>query len=230
MIGSTHNVNENFYAELIGESFANRVLSLTTNNNTAFDVNIIYARAGALDFSQAAVNRNVKNEEPEIKYPILSVANYSPKLKEGYYFTDQKVYGNFRDTDADGKVDKVSVIPQAIPLLFKYDVAIACKSEGQWEAFKMYMLGRFELSKQKCFVFNKKVVPLVMGNSSESVVGDFVKYDLVWNDTYRTDGVFETVYTFTLHPWVQVKDFVEDDTLETINIRINNRLEVSIEV
>lgn len=188
MIDSLHNVDQNFYRELVGENLDQKI-AVTTHLGETINVPFVFARKSANDHA----------ETRKESYPVISITNYLPKLNNDFHNPYDKELVNRRDTDNDGKEDTADLVSRPVPLIFRYDVAIAVKTEAQSDALRQYFFQRFGFEGQNVFTFNKILLPLA------EPIGDIVDYSFDFNEPYRTDGIFETIFTFNLNAWVHLK-------------------------
>lgn len=183
MIDSLHNVDLNFLTELSSGDLAVPVFMITTHKGTDVNVPIIFGRMSAKNLS----------EDKKESYPKLSVQNYPPTLNE-QLFNDRPQW-RFAPERTEETLIAGYLYWDFFPLAMKYDVSFACKSESEWDAAKLYFMAAHVKRASNHFKFNK----IVAGTDA---VYDPVGYDMTATDVFRTDGVFETTFEFTLYPWV----------------------------
>lgn len=197
--------------QFLGDNFVvdaqgNGVLALTTYASSAFNVSIRYGRKSSGDYS----------EEEREHYPVISIEDFVPTVMKDWYDENGKRFAAARDTNNDGVDDTITMFRDAIPFNFRYEVSVACKSEGEYYALLEWFAKTFEL-KNGVFLFNKVTLPDDVGGP----MADYVNYDLDSRESPRTDGIFETVFIFVLYPFVAIKDQVDYDVLSQIILTYN---------
>ena len=206
MIDSLHNVDLEFFKQLLGQnmSYASSGVPLSDYSGNNFNATIRYAKLSSVDLTEEKIET----------YPIISINDFAPKPRPGYYFPDTSRFGELRDTDNDVSPDTITEFYDPINLVFKYQVSIASKSQSQWDAMKQYMTG-FMYYNQKHFLFNQVT-------DFTDDLGDYVEYEIEHlSDNERRDGIFESIYEFTLYPYVYLKTPKDWAVLLNLNITVD---------
>jgi hypothetical protein len=200
MIETFQNVDDNFYRLFVGDDYKTKALVVKDYRGNLVSANIRFIKS----------SRDYSEEEME-KYPAVVIANRLPVQRKDINHRNDFEIDNFVDTDTDGEEDKASKVRRALAYEFKYDVSVATKSESESQAFEQYFFNRFDME-EGVFLFNKKPLPLI------DPIGDYVPYKIEVDEPIRTDGIFETIFTFFLYPWVDHKPDEQFDLLTSINI------------
>jgi len=193
MIDSIHNVDTNFYEQFCGVGLTTPQITLTTHRGVEFICPIRFARKSA----------EYMVEDSKEQYPVISIQNYTPKVNANL-FTDRP-FKRYAPEKSEGGLVAGYLYKDFFPLQFIYDVSIACKSESEWDAVKWYFFRNHTTESSKVFKFNLQTI------AGEEIY-DPVGYSMETIDVFRTDGVFETNFKFTVNPWVQVVLPVPVDT------------------
>lgn len=181
MLKSISEVNACFFGEF--QSIA------ISRGGIATPITVRYAKNSSADYSEETENQI---------YPCIAIQDYSPSLKQEWFFDMRDRFGGVSSDGITGML-----IKEPLWLEIRYDVSIASKQYLEFMLIKDVLYKDFVYNKS--FIFNKRTI----GDNS---VGDVVSYNTRVTDIPRTDGVFETNFEFTLFPWVHFKT-PEDVTL-----------------
>jgi hypothetical protein len=173
-------------------------------------VPVIFARQSADD----------DTETTDEVYPIISIQDHIPVKNINWRQAQEPYVDGYEDTDADGEFDVCAVYQEPVCLDFWYDVAIAAKKRGQYDALVDYMFGKFGLEGQ--FIFDAKD----LGNGDTA--GYPIWYKMTPVNILRTDGVQETNFEFRFNCFVDLTVPLQEQlvtalqiTLEQINVEQN---------
>lgn len=207
MITSFQNVKSNFYKIFAGESLS-EPLTLVDRKGESFIVPIRPERKSERDYTEETVEA----------YPIISIQDTLPTpMMDRNNYKELRI-SRFRDTDNDGKDDSATVYPEPQWYDVTFTVSAAAKSMSHLDAINDWFAKTFDHSLDAYFVFN----PIPVEGYSDPL-GDLVKYTLDYNDSPRTDGVYETSYTFNLRFNAHFKDPYDVEVGGTVSPNFNNQ-------
>jgi hypothetical protein len=207
MISSLRNLNKGFLQEFYGELLDTAYIEIEVEE-VLIQVPLLFFKKSTYNYSEA----------PLENYPIVSIEAFSPSLRDSYNNFVQKRYGALRDEDNDGEDDTISELPLPLWMEVRYEASVAAKDEKHYSALFDWFLSRFEYSNQACFSFNKVEIPDV------PPIADYVPYKLTINESPRTDGIYEVVFSFTLYPRLDIKLTKDFDIVTEIEVISNTLL------
>jgi hypothetical protein len=207
MIQSLRSLNKGFLQEFYGDLLDTPYIEVDIEG-TLIQVPLLFFKKSTYNYTEA----------PLEAYPIISIEAFSPTLRDGYNNLVQKRYAALRDMDNDGEDDTISEIPLPLWMEVRYEASVAAKDEKHYSAIYDWFLSRFDYSNQACFSFNKVEIPNI------PPIADYVPYKLTTNESPRTDGIYEVVFSFTLYPRLDIKATKDFDVVTEIEIINSNIL------
>ncbi len=137
-------------------------------------------------------------EEFAAAYPVISIQNFSPVVDPQRNIKSREYYeGGFYTTDEGDREGSKIFFP--IPLIFRYQVAIASRYESHHNALLEWFYRTFHFyHTEPCFLMNT-VETLDSGK-----LGTVVPYKVTMNDVPREDKFYEANFEFELKPFVHL--------------------------
>lgn len=202
MITSIRNIKRNFFQVFLGagtgDTFLRDYVSIVDEEGVELhQIPLRYYHLSSGDLVEAKYET----------YPVISVQDFLPKPVEGWNNWPQKRFAGARDTDNDDVVDTATEYPKAIRLDYRFEVSVACKTEGMFVDIVDWFYRTFDFSNLAVLWFNKS-------EAGDFEYGDPVNYKITdISDNPRSDGIFENVYVFELSLWADIKPSVDHTTL-----------------
>lgn len=208
MIDSLHNVDENFYKIFLGPNMGDNHLHFRTHKGDIMHVPMRYFKK-----SDGRAEEDILED-----YPVISITNFPPKLiAEWDIFVKHRI-GGYKLNSSENRFTKALDIVEATPMEFRYELAVATKTESDCDAIKYLFYKNFYPSKARTPFFEFNKVTVTLDNSGPTTIADYVFYDFDMEDVPRNDGIFEFICIFVLKVWVNLVPAEEKDLLETVNI------------
>lgn len=198
MIYSIKTVNSSFY-----KVFTDNPITIMYKNSNV-PVRVIFADR----FNETPA------EVLKERYPAIAIQSYTPRPSREWKDNQSEYVDGFEDYDEEtGTFDTGHIYREPILLDFTYDVSIAAKTRGQYDELMEYMFKRFGI--EGSLLMDQVILP-------DGVKSGYpVWYTCQGTDIPRSDEVKETNYEFKFNCFVDLKDPIEAELVNKLNITLN---------
>ena len=181
MITSIKQVYQGFFQQFLGDNGSGGFLrKFLLIDDTRFTVK--YFKESSKDYTEASVE----------SYPTISIQPYIPTPKDSWTSNFNKTRDAYY-VDETGEVTGGEIFKHSIRYQCRIEVSCAAKAESEQISVINYFIQNFDWSNEACLKISGHQIYGAMDK-----VYDFIPYKIEASDSPRTDGIFETVYTFNL--------------------------------
>lgn len=213
MIRTLRNYYEEFFKVFFGENLDQDSITVELYDGSFTEVPLLFFKKSVQNYTEGTFEQ----------YPIVALEYFPPTLRAGYNNYIQPRYAGLRDTDGDGEDDTIDKMPFPLFMEGRFELSVAAKDETVYTAINTWFYRNFDYSNQAVFKFNKIDVP------NTEPISDLVPYSIEVQESPRTDGVYETIFSFTLQPRMDIQLPKEYATVQDYEIALNQSLVTDIE-
>lgn len=152
-------------------------------------------------------------EDGAIEYPSVTIHDFTPTINEKLKYPIEYVESMAWETLEGSKVGAKVYLP--IPMIYMFQVSAITKVHKHIEAAQNWFYDKFSIGFNGAGFLFKKV---------ETPYGDLgipVPYKAEMVESERPDRKFELDVTFTLYPFVHIKKEITEETVESIELILN---------
>lgn len=203
---SINEVNREFINLFLGKSTQRHLpneevtspfIAITTYNNEVIQVLLRHYNKGGAK----------KHTENYGYYPVIVIQPFTPvpDPKRNIWVKDW-IEGGYKYATTEEEESTGSIIYFPIGLTFKYQISVITEFEHHKDAVDTWFYKNFDITKtEACFLMNQTET------EEDGNLGVAVPYKVeVTNLGIRDDRRYETIYDFTLDPFIHLKDSVDN--------------------